>query len=171
MIITSEKDLRVHCEDVLSDEVSDLISKLEFELEASGKCGMPGIGLAAPQIGIAKKAAIIRVSDKFSVNLINAKIENGYDKCLFDGEGCLSFPGVFENTMRYQEIHVVDNLVEPHSFIAKGLFAVAIQHELDHLNNILLPDIALKKNKTKVRPNDLCSCGSMKKYKRCCAKI
>ncbi len=45
--------------------------------------------------------------------------------------------------MRYREVYVVDNLVEPYSFIATGLLAVVIQHELDHLNGILLPDVAI----------------------------
>lgn len=171
MIITSEKELRVKCSDVLPEEADALIKKLEKELEASAIRGAPGIGLAAPQIGIPKKAAIIRISDKYSVNLINAKIKSGYSKALFDNEGCLSFPGRYESTMRYQEIHVVDNMCKPHSFIAKGLLAVVIQHELGHLSGELLPDVALKKvRKNKIRPNDKCSCGSGKKYKKCCGK-
>lgn len=171
MIITSEKELRVKCEPVQPEEIESLVHKLECELKASGDSGMPGIGLAAPQIGIPKQAAIIRINEKLSVNLINARIESGYDKLLFDGEGCLSFPGRYEKTMRYHEIHVVDNNTDPNSFIAKGLFAVVIQHEIDHLSGKLLPDFALKQaQKKKLRPNDLCSCMSGRKYKKCCGK-
>ena len=170
MIVTSEKDLRVQCVDVLPEEVIELVERLDTELNNSAKNGLPGIGLAGPQIGINKNIAIIRISKEISINLVNAKIVSSYDKALFDGEGCLSFPGRYEKTMRYQEIHVIND-VEPKSFIAKGLFAVAVAHELDHLSGILLPDIALKKTKKlKVRPNDPCSCGSLKKYKKCCSK-
>ena len=170
MIVTSAEELRAPCEEVLPEEVEELKGKLEAELRASADRGMPGIGLAAPQIGIAKRIAIVRVGDRHCVDLVNAKIIKGYDKQLFNGEGCLSFPGMFESTMRYQEI-VVENETEPKRFVAKGLFAVAIAHELDHLDGKILPDFALKKTvKKKVRPNDPCFCGSNKKYKKCCGK-
>lgn len=151
MIITDEKLLRVKCEDVLPEEVGELREALEKELKLSEAMGRPGIGLAAPQIGIHKNMAIVRVPNPsgnfFSVNLVNCKIASGFDKSLFDGEGCLSFPGRTERTMRFGEIHVVDNLVEPYSFIATGLLSVCIQHELDHTRGILLPDVALPKPK------------------------
>lgn len=148
MIITDEKLLRVKCEKVLPDEVGPLRELLEKELELSGKREQPGIGLAAPQIGIAKAMAIVRVpllgGRLYSVDLVNARIAKGYDKTFFDREGCLSFPGKEVRTLRYQEIYVVDNLVEPFSFIAIGLPAVVIQHELDHLMGILLSDLENK---------------------------
>ena len=147
MIITDEKLLRVECVDVLPEEVSALRDKLEAELELSFTLGRPGIGLACPQIGIAKNMAIVRISTgtgtEYNVDLVNCIISNGYDRADFNGEGCLSFPDMSVKTLRYKEIHVVKNLVEPHQFIATGLFAVCIQHELDHLKGILLPDLAL----------------------------
>lgn len=161
MIVTEEKILRTKCEDVLPEEVESLIQKLETELKDST---VPGIGLAAPQIGISKKAAIIRVDDHV-INLINPKIVESRDKFIFEGEGCLSFPGKQVRTWRHNEI-VVENKIEPKKFIATGLLAVVIQHEIDHLNNILLPDVEIKE-KRKMRPNELCFCGSSKKYKRC----
>jgi len=169
MIVTDEKLLRVKCEDVKPEEVAELKLKLEQELIASAMKEMPGIGLAAPQIGIPKRMAIVRCGSQ-SIDLVNCKIESGYNKALFDGEGCLSYPGRYEKTFRYQEIYVTNNFVEPHSFTATGLVAVVVQHELDHLDGILLPDVALAKPKQKVklRPNDKCSCGSGKKYKKCC---
>ena len=167
MIITDEKLLRVKCEDVLPEEIGSLIDQLERELKRAGN----GIGLAAPQIGIAKNAAIIRINQNYSMNLINCRIEKGYDEEIFEDEGCLSFPGKYVKTLRYSEIYVVDNLGEVSSFIAQGLPAVVIQHELNHLNGILLPDLEIKQAvKSKVRPNDPCSCNSGKKAKRCCLK-
>lgn len=168
MIITNnEEALRVKCLPVLYEEVGPLIEQLEKELEHSARMGRPGIGLAAPQIGIAKDIAIVRM-DNIKFDLINCKIENQYDRTMFRGEGCLSFPGRVEDTMRYQEVHIVNNLVQPYSFIASGLVAIVCQHELDHLNSVLLPDIAIKRIKKKVGPNDPCMCGSNKKYKKCC---
>lgn len=171
-IITDEKILRTPCQSVQPSEVDELISTLEKELNEYNRLNPSngGIGLACPQIGIAKQAAIIRLSEKCSVNLVNCRIAKAYDEFVFENEGCLSFPGLRVSTKRYNEIYVVDNLVEPHSFIATSLFAVAIQHELAHLNNILLPDIAIKPKPPKQAPNELCLCGSGIKYKKCCAR-
>lgn len=171
IIINNEQALRVKCENVLPEEIGELVEKLDSELKYSALMGRPGIGLAAPQIGIAKNIAIVRINDHLKVNLINCYIKNQYDKTIFRGEGCLSFPGRIENTMRYQEIHIVNNIVSPNFFIATGLLAIVCQHELDHLNNILLPDIAIKEVKKKIGPNDKCICNSNIKYKKCCGRI
>lgn len=149
MIFTDETILRTPCVDVLPEEVGQLREALEEELKRSEERGRPGIGLAAPQIGIFKKMAIVRIPNKegvvvFSADLVNCRIAAGYDNAFFDNEGCLSYPDKFVRTMRYQEIYVVENLIEPFSFIATGLAAVCIQHELDHLRGVLLPDVALK---------------------------
>jgi len=148
VIITDEKLLRVECVDVLPDEVLSLKEKLEEELQLSFKLGRPGIDLACPQIGIAKNMAVVRISTgtgKFhNVDLVNCRISETYDQAEFHGEGCLSFPDMTATTLRYKEIKVVDNLVEPHEFVATGLLAVCIQHELDHLRGVLLPDLAIK---------------------------
>lgn len=175
MIITNnEEAIRLKCEDVTLQEFADLRSTLENELNNANRLGKGGIGLAAPQIGIAKNIAIIRLGS-VNINLVNAKIANAYDPALFKEEGCLSFPGRVENTIRFQEVHVTNNLVEPYSFVATGLLAVVCQHEIDHLNAHLFIDHIAPKlvpiiNKMKVRPNDPCICGSGKKYKKCCSK-
>lgn len=178
IIINNEDALRVKCEDVSLEEAGELIETLEKELKYSERMGRPGIGLAAPQIGIAKNIAIVRLDHNYSINLINCKIKNSYDPFMFKGEGCLSFPGRIENTMRYQEVHIVNNLLSPNSFIVSGLAAVVCQHELDHINGILLSDKAIVQvKKAKARPNDPCICGKIdpvtkvvKKYKKCCGK-
>jgi peptide deformylase len=142
MIITDESLLRIKCEPVLLSEVDDLHDQLEKGLAWAAKQNRAGVGLACPQIGIAKEMAIIRV-DSFKVDLVNAKITEKYNQFEFDGEGCLSFPGRYEKTLRYREIVVEGNLVKPYRFIATGFVAVVIQHELDHLQGILLPDVAI----------------------------
>lgn len=180
MIITNNEDiLRVKCEEVLPEEVGSLIEILEKELDYSGKLGRPGIGLAAPQIGIAKKIAIVRLGNNINFNLVNATIKQGYHPSIFKDEGCLSFPGRVENTIRFQEVVIENNMFDPISFIATGLLAVVCQHELDHVNSTLfmdkVPIPVVKKNK--VGPNDPCVCGKIdlvtkkiKKFKKCCGR-
>jgi peptide deformylase len=173
MAITTDLTvLRAPCTDVTPEEVGAIIDQLERELEYSARYARPGVGLAAPQISVHKNIAIVRIDANHSVNLVNCKIKNAYDPFIFSGEGCLSFPDMLVSTRRYNEIHVVDNLVYPHAFVLTGLMSVVVQHELGHLQNILLPDIALpeQKPKTKQRPNDICMCGSKLKFKRCHGK-
>lgn len=175
MIIVNDEDaLRVECEDVLPEEVGPLREALENELKNSERLGRPGIGLSAPQIGIPKRMAIVRIANNgkydLNVDLVNCKIDKGYDKAIFEKEGCLSFPGRYERTFRFQEIYVVENMVEPYSFIATGLPAVVVQHEYDHLISRLLPDVAIAQPKKKLRPNDICDI-SGKKLKKCCGKV
>ncbi len=175
MIITNnEAALRVICEPVTLEEVGSLIETLEKELEYANRLGKNGIGLAAPQIGIAKDIAIVRLP-KVNFNLINAKLIQGYDPAIFTDEGCLSFPGRSENTTRFQEVHIANNLMEPYSFVATGFIAVVCQHELDHLNSTLFMDRSVPKmvpvvKKIRVGPNEPCICGSGKKYKKCCGR-
>lgn len=173
MIITNnEAALRVFCEPVTMDEVGSLVETLEKELDYANRLGKNGIGLAAPQIGIAKDIAIVRLP-KLSFNLINAKLIQGFDPATFTDEGCLSFPGRTEDTIRFQEVYIANNLTEPHSFVASGFVAVVCQHELDHLHSTLFMDRCLPKSvpivrpATKQKPNELCLCGSGKKYKKC----
>lgn len=180
MLIKNNEDaLRIKCEDVSTEEVSSLILTLETELERCNKFGDQGIGLAAPQIGVGKNIAIIRLGN-LSYNLVNCKIIKFYDSFIFRQEGCLSFPGRVEDTKRFQEVYIENNLCYPNKFIATGLLAVICQHELDHLNSTLFIDHKISKienKKNKLGPNDLCFCGKIdgltnkvKKYKKCCGK-
>jgi peptide deformylase len=182
IIVNNEEALRVECDLVTIDEVNDLILTLESELQHSNMLGNAGVGLAAPQIGIKKDIAIIRLSPELSLNLVNCQIAHQYDPAIFRQEGCLSFPGRVEDTTRYQEVHITNNLVYPHSFVTTGLLAVVCQHEIDHLQKKLFLDriVEVKKElprKIKVGPNDPCICGKIdlisnkvKKFKKCCGK-
>ena len=174
MIITNnEEALRVFCAEVKPEEIGSLVAALENELAYANRLGKGGIGLAAPQIGIAKHIAIVRLGEGFNFNLVNAKLKHGYDPALFKEEGCLSFPGRVENTTRFQEV-VISNSVQPNKFVATGLVSVVCQHELDHLNSVLFMDRKIIKPipvvKIKVGPNQSCPCGSGKKFKKCCNK-
>lgn len=140
MIVTDIDILKSKCEEVSSsEEAFSIISLLEKELSNSNRLGKFGVGLAAPQIGILKKVAIVRFLDT-TINLVNSKIEKYYDKIIFNKEGCLSFPNIYKTTSRYNEIYIVDNLVYPNSFIVTGTIAVICQHEIDHFNGMTLHD-------------------------------
>jgi peptide deformylase len=170
IITNNEEALRIKCDPVLLEEVGSLISTLENELSNANRFGAQGIGLAAPQIGIAKQISIIRLGKGLNIDLINAKIEKGYDPNIFKEEGCLSFPGRVEDTTRFQEVHITNNLVYPYSFVATGLLAVVCQHEIDHYHSNLFFDHKITKpllNKPKQNPNEACFCGSGKKRKKC----
>ncbi len=141
MIVTCEEtliDLGKKSENVTSDELPDLIKKLEQGLAWSAENGRPGVGLAAPQIGIAKKVFIIRIPNfsNFDLNIANAEIKEKYDVFFMEGEGCLSYPDVTARTKRYQEVVIVNNLASPKKLILTGLPAVIAQHEMEHLEGV-----------------------------------
>lgn len=102
-----------------------------------------GVGLAAPQVGIAKKITVIDVSESRSegLELINPEILESEGSKLGE-EGCLSIPDYREKVKRAEWVKVKaqDRSGESFEFEATGLLAVCVQHELDHLNGVLFVD-------------------------------
>jgi peptide deformylase len=127
----------------------------------------PGIGLAAPQVGVSKRLFVldvdydrevitnsagkdeVRMSNFNPLVLINPVISGTSGSTIFE-EGCLSVPGVYEEVKRYQSIHVkYQNLKgEYHEMEADDLLSICIQHENDHLDGIVFIERLsnLKKN-------------------------
>lgn len=100
-----------------------------------------GIGLAAPQIGINKAIAVIEIKQKRYV-LINPVLSSISDeKILFD-EGCLSIPGKEFPIVRSNNVTVryLDENGKKCKIKTDGLLAIALQHEIDHLNGIVIAD-------------------------------
>jgi peptide deformylase len=99
-----------------------------------------GIGLAAPQCGIAKRIFVMGNSDHL-VACINPEIISGSER-VREQEGCLSFPDLWMYVERYKDISVeyynVAGEKVQQEFI--GLMARVYQHELDHLNSICFDD-------------------------------
>jgi peptide deformylase len=121
------------------NEVSSIIEKLEYELNLCNKNGGSGIGLAAIQIGILKRVAIVRVAE-YSLNLVNCSITRTYKK-ITTSEGCLSFPNLSNKKERFEQIIIEDNhLGNVNNFCAYGVVAVCCQHEIDHFNGITIKD-------------------------------
>ncbi len=110
----------------------------------------PGIGLAAVQVGILKRAVVIDVSkDKEKENplcLINPEIISKSKKTSTYEEGCLSLPGHFAEIERPAECKVkyLDYYGKKKEINASGLLSTCIQHEIDHMNGVLFIDYLSK---------------------------
>ena len=105
----------------------------------------PGIGLAAPQVGVSRRVAVVDVTvgeePEALLVLINPVIEEQQGKDS-DVEGCLSIPEITDKVERSTWIRVrgVDPQGQEFEIEAEGLTARAIQHEVDHLDGILFVD-------------------------------
>ena len=106
----------------------------------------PGIGLAAIQIGVPKRVIVMdlaRESEEPQPRyFVNPEIVDANDELLPYEEGCLSVPDIYDEVERPSRVRVrylnyQGELVEE---VAEGLYAVCIQHELDHLNGVLFID-------------------------------
>ena len=123
------------------DELHQLIDDMAETMYAA-----PGVGLAAPQIGVSKRLFIIDVAtgDDEPSDLrvfINPEIVETEGDTTFS-EGCLSFPGLHEDIDRAERVKVraLDQNGETFELEADGLLAIAIQHENDHLDGKLMID-------------------------------
>lgn len=98
----------------------------------------PGIGLAAPQVGVQKRFFVYDTEDEAGV-LINPQIVESKGEWTFE-EGCLSIPGMTLEIVRPKIITVtgIDFDGNEVVFEADELFARLIQHELDHLDGVLM---------------------------------
>jgi peptide deformylase len=102
-----------------------------------------GVGLAAPQLGISQRLLVYRVGpDAPLVTLANPEIEWASDDREGSDEGCLSIPGVMVDVERpiHVRVRAQDEQGEPRSVEASGLEARVIQHEMDHLDGVLILD-------------------------------
>jgi peptide deformylase len=101
----------------------------------------PGVGLAAPQVGVPLRLAVLDVEDKLTV-IVNPEIIKRIGEEELD-EGCLSVPGFWGRVNRATRVSVkaLDrNGKELRIRDAEGLFAQALQHEIDHLDGHLYID-------------------------------
>jgi len=105
----------------------------------------PGVGLAAPQIGVHQRIIVIDVAGKDEppelITAINPVIIHAEGET-FEEEGCLSVPKYAANVRRHAKVVVkgLDIDGEEMTWKAEGLLAIAFQHEIDHLDGILFID-------------------------------
>lgn len=100
-----------------------------------------GVGIAAPQVGVALKLFIAEGPDG-PIALANPEFIKTSWKFLRDEEGCLSVPGEYDSVKRHRSVTVkaLTTNGQPITFTADGFFARILQHETDHLNGILYVD-------------------------------
>jgi peptide deformylase len=113
----------------------------------------PGIGLAAPQIGVLQRLVVVDVAegdDRRPLVLVNPKIDWSSDEVATAEEGCLSLPNQFAEVTRPEAVRVsyLDQHGESRELAAEGLLARCVQHEIDHLDGVLFVDhlSALRRN-------------------------
>ncbi|WP_066068508.1 peptide deformylase [Neobacillus soli] len=98
-----------------------------------------GVGLAAPQIGLDARMAIVDIDDELgTIEMINPQILESFGEQT-GPEGCLSFPELFGEVTRpnFVKIEAFDRKGRRYTLEAEGFLARAIQHEIDHLDGIL----------------------------------
>lgn len=120
--------------DPLAPEIQELIEDMFASMHAA-----EGLGLAAPQIGRSLRLCVIELDGRRMV-FINPSITAASKEKVFFEEGCLSLPGEFlwierseKITVRYQ-----DEKGKACKLKISGLLAVALQHEIDHLEGVLI---------------------------------
>ncbi|MDQ6780311.1 MAG: peptide deformylase [Candidatus Eremiobacteraeota bacterium] len=105
----------------------------------------PGIGLAAPQIGVSKRIIIVDVGDEHNpIALINPVL-TAFVGEQSASEGCLSIPGKVGDVTRAERcvVTALDRHGKRTTMDAEALFARCLQHEVDHLDGILITDKAV----------------------------
>jgi peptide deformylase len=116
----------------------------------------PGIGLAAIQLGVAKRVIAMDLSKKEDDHkplvFINAEITwQSQEKSSYE-EGCLSIPEYYEEVERPAQVKVkyLDLEGKAHEIEASGLLATCLQHEIDHINGVLFIDHISKLKRDRV---------------------
>ncbi len=114
----------------------------------------PGVGLAAPQVGIPFRVAVIEYPENDEdeeaeprlFTLINPEITRKSTEMVSGPEGCLSMPGYNGEVERHEVVTVkaLNRRGQPVTYKAKGWLARIFQHEIDHLNGVLYTDRATK---------------------------
>lgn len=117
----------------------------------------PGVGLAAPQIGLSDRIIVIEYFEKEQDEenedtpkkvwaVINPEIVRTSEETLMGVEGCLSIPGLLGEVERHAEVQVkgLNRHGKPMKVKAKGWLARIFQHEIDHLNGILFTERAVR---------------------------
>jgi len=106
----------------------------------------PGIGLAAPQVGVAQRVLVIDITpegeEKKPLLMANPEIVWASDDDTEQNEGCLSVPEHYADVVRPAEVKVryLDRNDEAQELHATGLLSTCVQHEMDHLEGILFID-------------------------------
>ncbi|MBB5220053.1 peptide deformylase [Treponema rectale] len=137
-----EEILSRQCEPVKPEEIDDSFRAILNEMFDT-MISANGVGLAAPQVGIAKRFFVLMSDDDVKRVFINPEITKTSAETAAYEEGCLSIPGESESIVRPVKVSVTALNENGKRFTiedADGLLARIIQHENDHLNGVLYID-------------------------------
>ena len=147
------REIRIYPDPVLRhktsriDRIDDSLQRLIDDMVETMHAA-PGVGLAANQVGVPLQVAVIDLSSREEkgkhyplVVLINPELLSQEGSVVAE-EGCLSIPDYAENVKRAAKVKVraQDRTGKSFEMEADGLMAKALQHEIDHLNGLLLID-------------------------------
>ena len=114
----------------------------------------PGIGLAANQIGVDLRVAVMDLADGDTrpMVLINPEITDSTDRKVME-EGCLSVPGHYDKVQRHGKttVKALDREGKPFELTGEGLLSQCIQHEIDHLDGKLYIDYLSQLKRNRIR--------------------
>lgn len=135
--------------DPLAKEIQDLLPKMIKTMHKEN-----GVGLAAPQIGISLRLAVAEVDHKVYY-FINPEITSLSQEKILSEEGCLSLPGEYFPILRSETVTVryINEKGLPKKLRATGFLATVIQHEVDHLDGILIINRFIKQKRKNIFNN------------------
>lgn len=155
ILVAPDERLKKKAEPVteVNDDIRTLMDDM---LETMYKA--PGIGLAAPQVGVLKRVIVIDIANPEEgeepnpLKLANPEVIEESDDISIYQEGCLSVPNFFEEVERPEAIKVraLNENNEQIEFEADGLLATCIQHEIDHLDGTLFVDHISRLKRTRI---------------------
>ena len=143
ILIAPDRRLRTRCAPVgaVDDAARRLLDDMLETMYAA-----PGIGLAAPQVGVLKRLVVIDCArdeeDPAPLKLVDPEVVWRSEELVIGNEGCLSLPEVYVDVERPEAVRVayLDENGKPRELEAEGLRARCLQHEIDHLNGVLHVD-------------------------------
>jgi peptide deformylase len=151
IIVAPDPRLKIKCKPVakVDAKTARLMDNMLETMYAA-----PGIGLAAPQVGIAQRIIVVDIAKDGEkpapLKMANPELVWVSDEDAVFNEGCLSLPEHYADVVRPRAVRVryIDHENEIRELEAEGMLATCIQHEMDHLDGILFVDhlTALKRN-------------------------
>ncbi len=148
-----EPVLRQKAEEV--SVVDDVVRQTLADMLATMYAGH-GVGLAAQQVGLLKRLVVVDCAtdeeEPNPIKMVNPKIIAHSDNKILHNEGCLSLPREYADVERWETVTVeyLNENGEKRTCAAEGLLAIAMQHELDHLDGILFIDHISKLKRDKL---------------------
>ena len=143
ILVAPDKALKTRARKVLPedmDQVRALLPRMFATMYAA-----PGIGLAAPQVGVSLRVAVVDLMPDDApapLTLINPEVMAVGEEWGVREEGCLSLPGQYADVSRPAQVRIryTDEDGRARELSADGLLATCLQHEIDHLDGVLFVD-------------------------------